>query len=203
MKRILVHDFSSFHLEGILGEQPQDIIVVSATPPVAHCVGCYGCWMSTPGLCVKSDRAQRFAYELNDADELIIVSRLCYGSYSPDIKALIDRSIPNLLPFFEIKDGKMVHERRSGKALKLRCFFYSVAKQAPDSALISDAYDKRSLIDMAKSYENDKAMFVGEPSEMELKLMHDIVKANAFNMGGAEPEICYVGDMHALKEVRL
>ena len=38
------------------------------------------------------------AHGLGKSDPLIIISRLCYGGYSPGVKAVLDRAIGGILP---------------------------------------------------------------------------------------------------------
>lgn len=57
-------------------------------------------------------------------DEVIIISRLVFGGLSPDVKAVIDRSIGFILPFFRIVNGEMHHVKRYDKSPDLRYIFY-------------------------------------------------------------------------------
>jgi len=80
---------------------------------LAPCVGCYGCWIKTPGLCsVKGDVANSLSARFIQADTVILLSEICYGGYSYDMKSFLDRFIPNILPYFEIYKGQMHHKKR-------------------------------------------------------------------------------------------
>ncbi len=80
---------------------------------IEPCVGCLGCWVKTPGLCVMTrDGVNEIAGREIRADVVVLVSRMTYGGYSHDIKAFLDRSIPNILPLFEIYRGEMHHKPR-------------------------------------------------------------------------------------------
>ena len=57
-------------------------------------------------------------------EEARIISRCCYGGYSPFVKNVLDRSIPYLHPYFKIKNGEMHHKQRYDKILKLKVGFY-------------------------------------------------------------------------------
>jgi len=77
------------------------------------CLGCFHCWVKTPGLCVQThDCANTTAAEEIQSDVVIFLSKITYGAYSYDIKSFIDRSIPNISPFFEIVQGEMRHKMR-------------------------------------------------------------------------------------------
>ena len=80
---------------------------------IKPCLGCFQCWVKTPGLCIMTDDcANNVAGQEVQSDALILLSKICYGGYSYDIKSFLDRSIPNISPFFEIVHGEMHHKMR-------------------------------------------------------------------------------------------
>lgn len=135
MKRIfLLHDLES-DSEELKQQLPENALVFAAKPSIRHCLGCFGCWLKTPGTCVLKDRAQITPALLASCSELLIVSRLVYGGFSPEIKRVLDRSIGYLLPFFQIKNNEMHHFTRYENALAITAHFYcdgpaSAAEQA-------------------------------------------------------------------------
>jgi hypothetical protein len=80
--------------------------------------------MKTPGTCVLKDRGREFAQLVPRHDELVIVTRLVFGAVSPDVKAVMDRSIGVLLPFFRVIGGEMHHSLRYAIRPNLRYVFY-------------------------------------------------------------------------------
>jgi multimeric flavodoxin WrbA len=98
--------------------------VFAAEPIVQPCIGCFGCWIKTPGRCVIDDRGTCFAALLSAHDEIIAVSRLVFGGFSPSVKALFDRSIGAILPFFKVVNGETHHPKRNKSKLDLRYIFY-------------------------------------------------------------------------------
>ena len=70
---------------------------------IKQCVGCFGCWVKTPGKCVICDGYENNSADMGRCDEYIIVSKCCYGSFSPNIKKLLDRSIGYVHPDFELR----------------------------------------------------------------------------------------------------
>jgi len=80
---------------------------------IKPCLGCFGCWIKSPGQCImKSDIANKLAMMEIQSDVLVLISKISYGGYSYDIKSFLDRSIPNISPFFEIVEGEMRHKMR-------------------------------------------------------------------------------------------
>jgi len=203
MKRILLHDIGSFYLDAIIKEIPEDIKIVEASPAVSSCNGCYGCWLDTPGLCVIQDQAHDFAYEVMDSGELIVISRLGFGTFSPEIKAYLDRMIPCLLPFFEMKEGRMRHPYRSKNKINLRFYFYTAPKIEQDEEQINVRTDKRHLIEVAANHEKNIDNTSVLATDEEKEVMHRHIEAIAANIDATSVYGKYVGEMHALSEVIL
>jgi len=80
---------------------------------IKPCIGCFKCWIKTPGLCViTNDCANTVASQEIQSDVVVFISKINYGAYSYDIKSFLDRSIPTISPFFEIFLGDMRHKMR-------------------------------------------------------------------------------------------
>ena len=61
---------------------------------------------------------------LSKSEKVTIISRCFYGSYSPFVKNVLDRSIPWLLPFFKIKNNEPNHTRRYQNTIERDVHFY-------------------------------------------------------------------------------
>ena len=82
----------------------------TSTPPLKHfqitfdtlnsCIGCFSCWLKTPGKCCFKDLSEEISTHMVQDDIIIFVTPIQYGCYSPAIKKVLDRSVPNVLPFF-------------------------------------------------------------------------------------------------------
>ena len=134
-ERLILHDLTKEQGEQ-LSSLDSNNTVFSAIPIVKSCIGCFGCWTKTPGRCVIKDRAYEFPELMATHKELIVVSRMVFGSVSPEIKAVIDRSIGFILPFFRITGGEMHHVQRYEKSPDLRYIFYGerISNQEKDIA---------------------------------------------------------------------
>ncbi len=102
----------------------QNYEVFDMKKDVTACFGCFGCWTKTPGKCVIKDHTSDFATTIPYVDEVVVVSRLVFGGFSPNIKAVFDRSIGFMLPFFDIVDGEVHHQQRYHKRPNFRYIFY-------------------------------------------------------------------------------
>lgn len=91
---------------------------------IKRCIGCFGCWFKTPGVCVLKDGYSSLPVDISKCTELIIVSNCFCGSVSLFVKNVLDRSVAYVSPDFDIADGRMKHKRRYDNAPILTAYFY-------------------------------------------------------------------------------
>lgn len=72
-----------------------------------RCRGCFGCWLKTPGECVMHDGSQHIGSRMARSREVWIFSKILYGGFSAEVKRILDRCIPGVLPFFYME--KWIH----------------------------------------------------------------------------------------------
>lgn len=80
--------------------------------PIDYCGGCYGCWIVTPGECVKNDAGREVARTMIQSDLLVLFSPVTFGGYSSELKKAMDRMIPNILPHFTLIRNEFHHQPR-------------------------------------------------------------------------------------------
>lgn len=80
---------------------------------IKPCTGCFGCWVKTPGLCViADDDATEIVRAMVNSDLIVELSPVTFGGYSSELKKILDRSIPVLLPYFKRVKGEIHHHQR-------------------------------------------------------------------------------------------
>lgn len=79
---------------------------------IAPCVGCFNCWLKTPGLCVVADDAREVSRAMIRSDLLIFFSPVTFGGYSWQLKKALDRSICLISPAFTKIGGEVHHKPR-------------------------------------------------------------------------------------------
>lgn len=102
----------------------KDALVISDNGKIKSCIGCFGCWTRTPGQCVIHDGYENMGKNLSLCDRLIVISRCCYGGYSPFVKNVFDRSIGYVQADFEIRNGEMHHKRRYDNVMEIELYMY-------------------------------------------------------------------------------
>ncbi|TQQ85211.1 flavodoxin family protein [Peptacetobacter hominis] len=80
---------------------------------IADCLGCFGCWVKTPGRCVIRDDATEVYPLIARSENLIYVTRVVYGSYDETLKRMFERSIPVQQAFIRIHNGETHHVQRN------------------------------------------------------------------------------------------
>ncbi len=121
--KLIIHDLSEEERDK-LPIFPEDSIIISNDSNIKRCIGCFGCWFKTPGRCVLKDGYEHMGEYFGKADELIVISKCSFGSYSPFVKTVFDRSISYILPLFEKIDGEMHHQSRYKNTLRITVLFY-------------------------------------------------------------------------------
>lgn len=81
---------------------------------VKPCMGDKGCWLKTPGQCVQKDDMNVLYPKLAGADIIVLATPVYLDGMTGTMKTLVDRFIPLLEPFIEIRDGHCRHPSREG-----------------------------------------------------------------------------------------
>lgn len=102
---------------------------------ILPCMGCFSCWTKLPGTCSLKDNYIHNSLFFKEAEKVMIISKCCYGSYSPNIKNFFDRSISYVKPQFRLLNGKMHHKKRYDKKLELEYYFYGDIKEYEKTTL--------------------------------------------------------------------
>jgi multimeric flavodoxin WrbA len=77
-----------------------------------YCIGCWSCWLKTPGLCAIKDDMVALYPKMVAADLVVWASPLVLGTMSVLAKRAQDRIIPIVHPYVEVVDGECHHRQR-------------------------------------------------------------------------------------------
>jgi multimeric flavodoxin WrbA len=106
--RLIIHDLTEEDF-ALLHITDNDTEVIAAEGKFAPCQGCFACWLKTPGSCFINDKLKYIGALIGKSDEIVLISRNCYGGYSEPVKRAVDRGISSSLPFFTYRDGTLRH----------------------------------------------------------------------------------------------
>ncbi len=101
-------------LEGMKEAGARVDLVYTQKLKVNPCLGEFHCWFKTPGQCIQKDEMTLLLPKLNAADILVFAAPVyCDGIPGP-VKTLMDRMLPMVQPYFEIRDDHCRHPLREG-----------------------------------------------------------------------------------------
>ncbi|MGL4950746.1 MAG: hypothetical protein ACRC4M_02840 [Mycoplasma sp.] len=99
--------------------------VIDISKPMAKCVGCFHCWLKVPGECKFKDKIRYIGKELITSEETIFICKSLYGGFSVNVKRLIDRCIPGVMPFFRKENKELHHTKRYKTKSDFKIVFYN------------------------------------------------------------------------------
>lgn len=82
---------------------------------IKRCMGCFSCWVRTPGSCIIKDEAHKIYVDLANSTRVIYVSHIQNGTYDFEIKKVQERMIPVQQAFIRLHKNETHHEQRNNK----------------------------------------------------------------------------------------
>ena len=86
---------------------------------LGHCMGCFGCWIETPGICVQADAGHEIVQAMIRSEMTVLFTPVTFGGYSSELKKIVDRWIPLMLPYFGNYNGEIHHKPRYSRFPRL------------------------------------------------------------------------------------
>lgn len=86
---------------------------------LGHCMGCFGCWIETPGICVQADAGHEIVKAIIRSELTVLFTPVTFGGYSSELKKVVDRWIPLNLPHFGNYYGEVYHKPRYSRFPRL------------------------------------------------------------------------------------
>ncbi len=86
---------------------------------ILPCLGCFHCWLRTPGKCCQKDDMEDLLKALAASDVAVYATPLYVFGMSAVMKLFLDRIVPLAEPFIELTaDGRSTHPMRGEKKNK-------------------------------------------------------------------------------------
>ncbi len=99
-------------LEGAAEEGAACETVYLKDKTINYCTGCYTCWMKTPGVCIHRDDMPELLDKMRTANVMVFSTPLYIYTVSGLMKDFLDRILPLVHPFIDIRDGLCGHPAR-------------------------------------------------------------------------------------------
>lgn len=141
-------------LEGMKEAGAEVELFYTSKLKIHPCTGEFNCWLKTPGECLHNDDMKMLFPKVAEADVMVFATPVYVDGVTGPMKNLIDRLLPRLHPFFELRDDHCRHPvRGEAKARKLvlvsNCGFWEM-----------DNFDPL-LVHMKAACKNMSAEFAG------------------------------------------
>ena len=162
--KLIIHDLDEQMAAQVIAGVA-DAVVLRDDGNIRRCIGCFGCWVKTPGRCVLGDSYCDLSQIIARSDEIIIISRCMYGCYSPFVRNVLDRFLPFLLPYLAIYENEMHHRPRYKKHKPvLSVYFYGEDIQAAEQETA-----RKLVAANAKNFHSlsNQVTFVTSPKQLE------------------------------------
>ncbi len=103
-------------LEGIKDAGAEVEIYYTHELRINPCQGDLACWLRTPGKCLQKDDMEKLLPKLAAAEIWVFATPVYVDGMPGPLKNLVDRIIPLILPFIELRDGHCRHPLQEGAA---------------------------------------------------------------------------------------
>ncbi|MDD2890094.1 MAG: flavodoxin family protein [bacterium] len=113
---IMVEEFLSGAKEA--GAETENIFLVKKS--IKYCLGCFDCWIKTPGECIIKDDMKEMLLKFIETDIVVFATPLYVDNVTGIMKNFMDRLIPLLDPYFKKdENGECRHTNRNFKSPKI------------------------------------------------------------------------------------
>lgn len=119
---------------------------------IKPCLGCWSCWLRTPGKCVHKDAMAESAADYVNSDKVILLMDTAQGFINHSAKAFIDRTIPHYHPYIEIVDGECHHKARYARYPELHFYFDQQGLNPEEAQVIEDYLYRTAYHFRSKAY---------------------------------------------------
>jgi multimeric flavodoxin WrbA len=112
----IANAISDYLIESLKAKGHEVDVMILRNEQIGACLGCFGCWLKTPGECVIHDAGSDLPKKVIQSDLVFLVTPVTFGMYSSELKKALDRfPCPILLPFFKKINGEIHHAPRYDK----------------------------------------------------------------------------------------
>ena len=111
-----------------------------------YCIGCFGCWVKTPGECSSADESSIVCRSVINSDFTLWAAPLKMGFPSTMLKKVIDKSIPILHPYFVVARGEAHHRKRYKKYPRIGLLIEKESDtDSRDLEIMTDIFNRTAL----------------------------------------------------------
>ena len=120
--------------------------------PIKACIGCWSCWLKTPGICVMNDQMSQAYPDYVNSDRVVLLMDTAQGFISHQAKAFLDRTIPHYHPYIEMLDGEFHHVARYERYPDLVFYYDTEGLTKQEEQVIEDYLYRTAYHFKSKAY---------------------------------------------------
>lgn len=143
---------------------PLNVIKV-VDKPMTACIGCWDCWLKTPGKCIINDQMTDIYPEYINSDTVILLMDTAQGFINHQAKAFFDRTIPLYHPYIEMINGECHHVSRYKSYPDMVYYFDTEGLTTEEEQVIEDYLYRTAYHFKSKAYR-----IIGDEN-LQLKLL--------------------------------
>jgi multimeric flavodoxin WrbA len=111
-----------------------------------YCIGCWGCWVKTPGECVKDEESLDMDRIIINSDFVLWASPLKMGFPTELLKRAFDKHLPLIHPYMEVDQGEAHHLKRYARYPRLGLLLEKEAStDARDLQIVTNIHCRTAL----------------------------------------------------------
>jgi len=161
---------------------------------LGHCIGCFGCWIKTPGICVQADAGEEIVQALIRSEMAVLFTPVAFGGYSSELKKAIDRWIPFMLPYFGKCNGEIQHIPRYSKFPRLVAIGVQHDPNRKEAQIFKALAGRNAINCHAPSYGAEVIMNTDDPGSLRLRFKALISRIDPFPSGEALTSLMPIPD---------
>lgn len=119
---------------------------------IKACIGCWTCWLRTPGKCAHKDAMAESYSDYVNSDKVILLMDTAQGFINHCAKAFIDRTIPHYHPYIELVDGECHHKARYERHPELHFYYDDQDLGQEEAQVIEDFLYRTAYHFRSKAY---------------------------------------------------
>lgn len=114
--------------------------------PLRYCIGCWGCWVKTPGQCITCDASVEMDRTVIQSDFTLWAAPLQMGFPSHLLKMAQDKHLPLIHPYIVVDQGEAHHLKRYPRYPRLGLLVKKEADtDADDLRILTDIFSRTAL----------------------------------------------------------
>jgi len=157
-------------------------VVKLGDEPITECIGCWNCWLKTPGRCVRKDQMTEFYADYVNSDTVILLMNTAQGFINHQAKAFFDRTIPHYYPYIEMVNGECHHVARYERYPDMVFYYDNEGLTNQEEQVIEDYLYRTAYHFKSKAYR------IVKEGSLQLRLLESRkAKNQSVAFGSTEP----------------